>query len=82
MVVALITAQSTTGNLLLVLLGGFWLSNQKVKSIIIALPIMTVIVLIAMSSGEGRAKVNERWENWDKTINYSPDQVQANFANA
>jgi|GEM_PF-2700992 len=69
MVIAMVTAQSTTGSLLLVMVGAFWLMNQRVKTIAIALPLMTVIVMLAVSTGEGRDKVQDRLKNWDKTIN-------------
>lgn len=68
LLIALLTAKSTTGNLLFVLVALFWLINQRSKTIIMTLPLMTLMVMLFMSSGEGREKVKDRWENWDKTI--------------
>jgi hypothetical protein len=69
MILAMISTQSTTGGLLLFLLGVFWFFNQKMKSIVMLAPIFVAIVAAALVFGSGTEKVQNRLANWDKTIN-------------
>ena len=63
-----ITAFSTTGYLLIMLVGAFWLMNQKLKTVMISVPVMTLLAIWVFTLPDVRDKVIERYENRNKTI--------------
>ena len=66
--IAMVTTFSTTGYLLLLILGIFWLINQKMVTIMVSIPVFVLTCAYVLSMPDVTQKIVDRYAEREKTI--------------